>query len=78
MTSDKESHTSVPLRSESDELAQGIQENTPTKVVQARMTERHRYIFNMRMFPSLFEDGKLKPLNDHPETSALVRFLSTR
>jgi hypothetical protein len=46
--------------------------STPFKVVQVRMAERHRDVFNRRMFPSLFgEDGQLKPTNEHPNTSFL-------
>jgi hypothetical protein len=44
--------------------------DTPIEVAEAEMTERHRHIFNLRMFPSLFEGPKnfekMKSIEDHP------------
>ena len=42
---------------------------TPIKVQESSMSERHRLVFNQRMFPDLFEDGRLKDVSNHPATS---------
>lgn len=56
-----------------DGNAEAVVEDTPIDVVEAEMKERHRHIFNLRMFPSLFEGPKncekMKPVNDHPKPS---------
>ena len=49
----------------------GATVDTPMKVAEAGMKERHRRVFNSRVFPSLFEDGKMKEMKDHPKTSPL-------
>ena len=45
--------------------------DTPMKVVESGITERHRHTFNARVFPDLYHDGKLKDLKDHPSTKVL-------
>jgi hypothetical protein len=54
--------------------AEAVNENTPIENSNnAEMMERHRHIFNLRVFPSLFEgpknNEKIKAVKDHPKSS---------
>ena len=58
--------------------APAVDIDTPMKVADASIRERHRHVFNLRMFPSLFHDGIMKELKDHPDTSPLSAEMSQR
>lgn len=53
--------------------------DTPMKVAEAGIKQRHRHTFNLRMFPALFHgpnNDTMKELKDHPNTSHLSKEMS--
>lgn len=53
--------------------------DTPMKVAEAGIKQRHRHAFNLRMFPALFHapnNPTMKELKDHPNTSHLSKEMS--
>lgn len=70
-----DSKSTSSVNSDSEEVETKVP--SPVKVSEARMTERHRFVFNQRMFPDIFDDNNnMKPLNEHPIASAFSTEMS--
>ncbi len=55
--------------------------DTPMKVAEAGIKQRHRKAFNMRVFPALFhgpDNDTMKEVKDHPKTDPLLKEMSQR
>ena len=53
----------------SGDAPEAVNDDTPGEKSYAELKEQHRHIFNLRMFPSLFEGQKMKAVEDHPKSS---------